>query len=196
MTINPALARTTDSSQPLVTLLEERWSPRSYDAAATITDAQLDAVLEAARWAASASNTQPRRYIAGRRGTPTFALIETHLMGFNKEWAFRASALIVAIAETETEEGELRQWALYDLGQAVASMTVQAHAEGLHVHQMAGIDVEGLREAFGLPDRFLPVTVSAVGMVASPSQLNEKAAARESAERTRLPLDALVLVKD
>ncbi len=41
----------------------ERRSPRSYDeSAATISDAQFDAVLEAARWAASAMNHQPRRF--------------------------------------------------------------------------------------------------------------------------------------
>jgi nitroreductase len=190
------LTRSTDSSQPLVDLLDERWSPRSFDADATITEAQLDAVLEAARWAPSASNTQPRRFVAGRRGTATFAKIEEHLMGFNKAWAFRASALVVAIAETVTEDGEERRWAQYDLGQAVASLTVQAHAEGLHVHQMAGIDVEGLRAAFGLPERYLPVTVTAIGVVADPSQLDEKAAERETATRSRLPLDEVVLVKE
>ena len=150
------LSRSTDSSQPLVPLLEERWSPRSYDDTATMTDAQLDAVLEAARWAASAMNHQPRRFVAGRRGTDTFAKINDNLLGFNAAWAFRASALVVGILETTTEDGEARPFAQYDLGQSLAALTVQAHAEGLHVHQMAGIDAEGLRAAFDLPERFPP----------------------------------------
>lgn len=197
MTSTPdTLSRSTDSSQPLVPLLEERWSPRSYDDTATMTDAQLDAVLEAARWAASAMNHQPRRFIAGRRGTETFEKITANLLGFNAAWAFRASALVVGVLETVTEDGEERPFAQYDLGQSLAALTVQAHAEGLHVHQMAGIDAQGLRAAFGLPERFLPYTVTAIGTVADPSQLDEKAAEREVAPRTRLPLDQVVLVKE
>ncbi len=197
MTSTPeTLTRSTDSSQPLVPLLEERWSPRSYDDTVTVTDAQLDAVLEAARWAASAMNHQPRRFIAGRRGTDTFAKINDNLLGFNAAWAFRASALVVGILETTTEDGEERPFAQYDLGQSLTALTVQAHAEGLHVHQMAGIDAEGLRAAFDLPERFLPYTVTAIGTVADPSQLDDKAAEREVAPRTRLPLDEVVLVKE
>jgi hypothetical protein len=64
------------------------------------------------------------------------------------------------------------------------------------VHQMGGIEVDGLRAAFDLPERFVPVTVTAIGTVADPSQLDEKAAERETAPRQRLALDELVLVKE
>jgi nitroreductase len=190
------LSRSTDSSQPLVPLLEERWSPRSYDEAATISDAQLDALLEAARWAPSAMNLQPRRFVAARRGTDAFQAINDNLLGFNAAWAFRASALVVGILETTNAEGEPLRFAEYDLGQSLAALTVQAHAEGLHVHQMAGIDAAGLAAAFDLPERFVPFTVTAVGTVADPSVLDEKAAEREVAPRTRLPLAEVVLVKE
>lgn len=190
------LTRSTDSSQPLVPLLEERWSPRSYDETATISDDTLDALLEAARWAPSAANTQPRRFVVGRRGTETFRKIEQHLMGFNAAWAGRSSALLVAIAEPVTEDGQERRWAEYDLGQAVAALAVQAHAEDLHVHQMGGFEVDSIRAAFDLPERFVPVTVTAIGTVADPSKLDEKAAERETAARTRLSLDELVLARD
>ena len=197
MTSTPdTLTRSTDSSQPLVPLLEERWRPRSDDETATVTDAQLDALLEAARWAPSAMNHQPRRFVAGRRGTETFRKINDNLLGFNAAWAFRASALVVGVLETVTEDGDERPFAQYDLGQSLAALTVQAHAEGLHVHQMAGIDAEGLRAAFVLPERFLPYTVTAIGTVADPAQLGNQAAEREVAPRTRLPLDEVVLVKE
>ena len=196
MTTQTTLSRSTDSSQPLVPLLEERWSPRSYDETATMTDAQLDAVLEAARWAPSAMNLQPRRFVAARRGTDTFRKVTENLLGFNAAWAFRASALVVGILETTNEDGEPLRFAEYDLGQSLAALTVQAHAEGLHVHQMAGIDAAGLSAAFDLPERFVPFTVTAVGTVADPSVLDEKAAEREVAPRTRIPLDEVVLVKE
>lgn len=188
--------RTSETSVPLVDLLDERWSPRSFDPTATVSDEQVTALLEAARWAPSALNLQPRRFIVGRRGTATFDTILANLMGFNTLWAGNAAALVVAIAETESEEGDTRAGAQYDLGLAVSALTVQAHAEGLHVHQMAGIEVDGLRAAFDLPARLLPVTVSAVGVVAPADQLPEKLAERETLPRTRLELDELVLRRD
>lgn len=196
ITDRAATIRTSDTSVPLVPLLNERWSPRSFDPAAEISDAQLTALLEAARWAPSASNLQPRRFIVGRRGTPTFATILANLMGFNTLWAGNSAALVVAVAETETESGEARTWAQYDMGLAVSALSVQAHAEGLHVHQMAGIEADGLRAAFDLPARLLPLTVSAIGVVDTADKLPEKLAERESLPRTRLPLDELVLVRD
>jgi nitroreductase len=193
---HPSTVRNADTSVPLVDLLDERWSPRSFDPQAALTDEQLTALLEAARWAPSASNMQPRRFVVGRRGTETFETILANLMGFNTAWAGSAAALVVAIAETATEEGEPRTWAQYDLGLAVSALSVQAHAEGLHTHQMAGIEVDGLRAAFDLPERLLPVTVTAVGVVAEAHLLPEQLAERETLPRTRLPLDELVLARD
>lgn len=186
----------TDSSQPLTPLLEERWSPRSFDEEFEISNEQLDAILEAARWAPSASNHQPRAYIVGRRGTDTFRRINAHLMGFNRAWAFRAAALLVAIAEHSDPDGTPRRWAEYDLGLAVGAATVQAHAAGLHVHQMGGFDVDELRRDFSVPDRMLPVVIAAIGRRARPEQLDEGLAARERAPRTRRPLAEAVLVRE
>ncbi|KQS17747.1 nitroreductase family protein [Frigoribacterium sp. Leaf186] len=192
-TTAPSTRRTAETRVPLVPLLDERWSPRSFDATATISDSQLDALLEAARWAPSASNQQPRRFVVARRGTPDFDTLVGALVGFNAAWADKASALIVGIAETSTVEGETRPFARYDLGQAIAHLTVQAHAEGFHTHQMAGVDFDVVRAAFELTDNLEPVTVTAVGVVDEADKLAEALAEREVAERTRLPLDELVL---
>lgn len=195
-TAAPSTLRTAETSVPLVPLLDERWSPRSFDPTAEISDRQLDALLEAARWAPSAANTQPRRFVVGRRGTATFDTIVKALMGFNAAWAGNASALVVAVAETSTVEGEVRQWAEYDLGQAVAHLTVQAHAEGFHTHQMAGVEWDEIVVAFGLTDNLKPVTVTAVGVVDEADKLIEALAERETAPRERLPLSELVLRRD
>lgn len=188
--------RTSETAVPIVDLLAERWSPRSYDPTATISDEQLTALLEAARWAPSAANLQPRRFVVGRRGTATFDTILKNLVGFNSAWAGNAAALVVAVAETSTEEGDERRWAEYDLGAAISALSVQAHAEGLHTHQMGGFEVDGIRAAFELPERLVPVTVTAVGVVAAADKLPEQLAERETLPRTRLPLDELVLVRD
>jgi nitroreductase len=188
--------RTADTSVPIVRELDTRWSPRSFDPTAVVSDRQLDALLEAARWAPSASNTQPRRFIVARRGTHHFDTIVGALMGFNAAWAGNASALIVAIAETSTVEGDVRPFAEYDLGQAVAHLSVQAQAEGLHTHQMAGVEWEKIVAAFDLAENLKPMTITAVGVVDGADKLVEALAEREILPRTRLPLSELVLVRD
>jgi nitroreductase len=187
------------TAAPIEEILAVRWSPRSFDRDAVVTEEQVTSLLEAARWAASASNVQARRFIVGRRGTETFDRIEQHLMGFNRVWAPNASLLVLAVAVTAPEgDGPVgaHRWAEYDLGQAMANLVSQAHALGLHAHPMGGIEVADLRAEFDLPERFLPVTVTAIGTVASPDLLPEKQRERETAERARLPLDELVLVND
>ncbi|RFA12411.1 nitroreductase [Subtercola boreus] len=186
-------ARNADTSAPILDVLAGRWSPRSFDGAAEVSETALTSALEAARWSASASNTQPWKFIVGRRGTPTFDLINENLMGFNQVWTPNASVLIVNVAEVVDEDGKPRRWGTYDLGQAVANLTVQAHADGLHVHQMGGIEVEGLRAAFDLGERWEPVTVTALGVVAPAENLaDEKTRAREVAPRVRKPMAEIV----
>ena len=188
--------RRATTSAPIEEILAMRWSPRSFDQDARLTDEQVASMLEAARWSASAANSQARRFLVARRGSTAFATVVAHLLGGNPDWAPTASVLVVAIAVTEDEEGRTLRWAEYDTGQAVASLAAQAHALGLHVHQMGGIDAEGLQRAFDLPSRLVPITVTAVGTVAHPELLPERLRERESAERTRLPLTDLVLVDE
>jgi nitroreductase len=196
MTLGSAITtRSADTRVPLLPELAERWSPRSFDPQATISEDQLDALLEAARWAPSASNNQPRRFIVARRGTSAFDTIVSALVGFNAAWAHHASALIVGIAETSSVEGDVRPYAEYDLGQAVAHLSVQAEAEGLVTHQMAGVEWDRIVAAFDLPDNMKPMTITAVGTVDEADKLPEALAERETAPRTRLPLEELVLVR-
>ena len=61
-----------DTSVDVAPMIAARWSPRALDPTAEVTDAQLRALLEAARWAPSYGNTQPARYLIGRRGDDTF----------------------------------------------------------------------------------------------------------------------------
>jgi len=181
--------RLATTAQPLVDALAERWSPRAFDETAVITEEQAVALLEAARWAPSASNKQPRRFIAAARGTDEFERILAALVPFNASWARRSSLLIAAVAVTADEDGTAHRWAEYDLGQSAAALTVQAHAEGLHVHQIGGFSPDELAAAFALPETQVPVAVIAVGTVADASILGEPLQQRETAERSRLPLE-------
>ena len=179
---------------PILDVLAERWSTRVFDAAAELDEAAIESALEAARWTPSANNTQPWRFIVARRGTPEFEFVHDALRGFNQDWTAAASALLVFVAETETADGKPLAMAAYDLGQAAAHFTVQAHANGLHTHQMGGFDAAAISQAFDLEARFTPLTVMAVGSLGDIDQVSDELRKRELAPRTRHSVEDLVLV--
>lgn len=187
------LTRTADTEHPILDVLADRWSPRAYDAGTPIDEAALASALEAARWSPSASNSQPWRFVVARRGTELHRAILDALLGFNQVWAGDAAALIVAIAETADADGRPITHAVYDLGQAVAHLSVQAHHDGLVVHQMSGFDPDKVRELIGLEERFVPMTVVALGPLGDPELLPDPLRERESAPRLRRPLSETVI---
>ncbi|NTU80510.1 MAG: hypothetical protein HGA45_14225 [Chloroflexales bacterium] len=65
--------------------------------------------------------------------------------------------LVLTVAQLQREPGKPNPYALYDLGQAVANLTVQATALGLSVHQLAGFDPEQARGAFAIPEDHTPL---------------------------------------
>lgn len=178
---------------PLATTLRTRWSPRAFDPTVELTDETVHTLLEAARWAPSANNSQPWRFAIALRGTPGFDALHDALVGFNRSWADTASALLVAVAETVDAEGKPRTWAQYDLGQAVAHLSIQARHDGLHTHQMAGFDHDAVRAALHLADDLIPVTVVAIGVPGDISVLPEGLQQREAAPRVRRPLDETLI---
>ncbi|MCX6446094.1 MAG: nitroreductase family protein, partial [Actinobacteria bacterium] len=94
-----------ETSVELHPLIAERWSPRAYDESATISADDLTAIFEAARWAPSAFNAQPWKFVLGIRGDENFETISSFLVDFNKQWAPKASALILVNALTLREDG-------------------------------------------------------------------------------------------
>jgi nitroreductase len=194
MTIT-TFTRTAETSAPIHEVLAERWSPRSFDTSVEVPEEKIVAALEAARWSPSASNSQPWRFVVARRGTAEHAAIVENLMGFNQLWAGSAAVLIVNIAQVADDSGTALRWSEYDLGQAAAQLSVQAHHDGLHVHQMGGIDVDGLRDAFKLGANLVPVAVTALGVLGEPEALaTEALREREVLPRSRRPLAELLLV--
>ncbi len=189
-------SRKADTTAPLIHPLVERWSPRAYDPTAVVSTDVLRTILEAARWAPSANNTQPWRFIVARRCTVAFTTIHDALAGFNQVWADSAAVLIVNIAEVADVDGEPRPWARYDLGQAVAHLTVQAQHENLHTHQMGGFDGARIAEAFGLADNLEVVSITAIGVLGDVDALPEALREREVAPRMRKSLEELVVAGD
>ncbi len=83
-------------------------------------------------------------------------------------------------------------YAMYDLGQAVAQLGVQAAALGLVIHQFAGFDHDGVAAAADVPRHWRVTTGVAVGRAlpdgaAADALLRE----RDRRPRTRKPLSEL-----
>jgi nitroreductase len=186
------LGKTATTAAPLHPLLAERWSPRAFDPSHTLTGRQVTALLEAARWAPSASNTQPWRFAVALRGNAGHAAVLESLAPGNRAWAHAASALIVVAAQAVGEDGAARPWAVYDTGQAVAHLSVQAEHEGLVVHQMGGFDRDRIA-ALLAGSGVTPLVVVAVGRRDEATRLAEPLASRETAARDRLPVEVLML---
>jgi len=178
---------------PVHELIAERWSPRSFDPTHEIEAEQVIALMEAARWAPSSMNLQPWRFAIAYRGTPMFDAFVSTLSPGNNVWAPNASAIILAAGVTKTAEGKDNHYARYDVGQAVSLLTVQAHAMGLHVHQMGGFDRAAVPNIVQLDADVVPLVLLAVGKLGTPEQLDSAFAERETSARSRHPLEEMVL---
>jgi nitroreductase len=83
-------------------------------------------------------------------------------------------------------------WARHDVGQATATLAIQAAELGLQVHQMAGFSPDKLRAAFGIPAGYEPVAVFTLGYPGDPASLPDALRDKELAPRTRKPLAEFV----
>lgn len=176
---------------PLIDPIRERWSPRSFTPQA-VSPIELATLFEAARWSASSFNEQPWRFIVAARNEPSFTQLANCLVEAN-QWAANAPVLILSMAQrTFTKNAQDNRHAWHDVGLAVGSLSIQATAMGLQLHQMAGFNPESARAHFFIPNEFDPVAMMALGRPGDPDQLPEKLRADEVKQRGRRPLSELV----
>lgn len=174
---------------PIHPHLAARWSPRAFDPAAAITDEEVIALLEAARWAATWGGRQPVRFVVGRRGDPTFTALAATLKRGNS-YAIAAGALILVCAD-EGEDDRTARYAALDAGAAIANLSVEAVSRRLIAHPMAGFDADAARREFSVPDGVRLHAVVAVGSLGDYAAADEKIVERDSLPRRRLPLEEI-----
>jgi nitroreductase len=179
---------------PVHELIRERWSPRAF-ADKPISQNVLRSIFEAARWAPSSNNEQPWAYIvAPRDDKDGFQKILSVLVEFNAAWAKSANVLAIAVAELAFAKNNTpNRNAHYDTGAATALLSMEATAQGLAVHQMAGFDPEKARQVFGIPVGWEAIAVLAIGYPGDPVSLPQPLKDREMAPRTRKPIAEFVM---
>ena len=117
----------------------DRWSPRAL-APTPLSDTEIAALFEAARWAPSCFNEQPWlfRYAVTATDRARFA---TALSAKNQLWAPQAPLLIYVLARrTFAKTGRENRHAFFDAGAAWMALALQARRLGLFAHAMAGFD--------------------------------------------------------
>jgi len=175
-------------------LFVDRWSPRSFTEQ-QITEEELLALLEAGRWAPSAYNSQPWRFVYARRDTPAWASFLSWLIPFNQSWAGNAAALIYVVANTKmvppgaTDPVDAKLHA-YDSGAAAVQVMLQATHNGWATHAMSGLDVAAANSGLGLPENYVTLAAIAVGKQGLKESLPDYLQPRE-APSDRLTLDQI-----
>lgn len=174
-------------------LISSRWSPYCF-ADRSVSDKDLRALFEAARWAASSNNEQPWSYIVAKKEeTNEFDRLLSCLVEGNQSWAKAASVLALGVSRLNFARNEKpNRVALHDLGLAAGNLLVEATARGLAVHQMAGILPDMARALYSIPAGYEPLTGLAIGYAGDPADLPEALQTRDGARRPRKPLKEFV----
>jgi nitroreductase len=178
---------------PIHELLARRWSPYSF-ADRPVPEDDLRSLFEAARWAASSYNEQPWSYIVATKADPAgFERLLSCLVEGNRAWAEASPVLALGCTSLLfARNGKPNAAAVHDLGLAGASLTLEATARGLFVHQMIGILPEKARELYRIPEGVKPLIGRAIGYAADPDTLPEKYRERDLAPRSRKRLAEFV----
>lgn len=141
--------------------LRSRWSPKAFDPDHRVTEAQIEQLLEAARWAPSGRNRQPWRFAIAHRGDQVHATLAPAVTAAGSEWALAASVLIVNIVLDETSST-----GVHDLGGAVQHMVLQGVDMGLHSRVFKSFDRDAVAAALTLPADEAAFTITAFGIPA------------------------------
>jgi nitroreductase len=160
-----------------------RWSPRAFTGEA-MPDDLLMSLFEAARWAPSASNIQPWRFVYAHRGTPQWQPLFDALMDMNQAWVGQASVLAYVLSDRFRRkpgaEPTPNRSHSFDAGAAWAYLALQAHHLGWAAHGMGGFHVDKAHEALGAPEADYRIEAAiAIGRATDASVLPEAYRARE-----------------
>jgi nitroreductase len=147
-----------------LTLLKSRRSIRRYRPD-PVPDEMIEQLLEAGRWAPSASNRQPWAFIV-IRDAEVRRQVAAHAAYYFVRWAHAEDApLIIALCGNASNR-IYRQFLHEDIGLAGSQIMLQAHALGLGTCWLGGIDRAALAAILRLPEGWEVVGLLTVGFPA------------------------------
>lgn len=179
---------------PIADLMRRRWSPRAFAEGRPVERDKILRLLEAARWAPSCFNDQPRNFLVFDGSDPGALDKARGCLSPGNAWAIKAPVLMISVArETFEYNGAPNRWGQHDTGLATENLLLEAVEQGLAAHPMGGFDAGRARSEFGIPDGFTPMAMIAIGYPyrGKVVDLDEKLRAKELAPRERKPIGAI-----
>lgn len=173
---------TTRTTNPaILSLIRQRWSPRSFDAS-PMPQADLEVLLEAAGLAPSAYNIQPWTFLYAHREDANWERFLGLLVEFNQSWAKDASVLLFAVSKATMGQGEQvspNHSHSFDVGAAWQNLALQATHMGYAAHGMTGVDFARASRELAVPEDHRIEAAIAVGRPAPAERLPEFLRERE-----------------
>ena len=144
-------------------MFTDRWSPRAF-LPDPLSEQQIKALFEAARWAPSCFNEQPWLFVYATEPAKREKLISA-LVPKNQRWAAQCPLLMFALARKNFHQsGRENRHAPFDTGAAWLSLALQARRLGLYAHAMAGFNQEKAYQVLGVSkDEYHVMAAIAVG---------------------------------
>ncbi len=180
-----------ESKYQIQPLILSRLSSRAFSEE-RLTEEELMALFEAARWAPSSYNNQPWRFVYVRKGDKEWEKLFNVLVEFNQSWCDQADTLVAVISRQNFEHNNKpARTASFDVGAAWMSLALEAHSRNLVAHAMEGFDYEALKRVLNIPDPFKVEAMIAIGKAGDKSQLSQVLQEREEPTQ-RKPLEEIV----
>lgn len=154
----------------------KRWSPRAFTNK-QVADDVLYSLFEAARWAPSASNIQPWRFIFARNEADRQKFL-SFINESNVIWCQNAPVLVAVVSHEKNGERHNRTHA-FDTGTAWGFLALEAARKGLIAHAMGGFNHEKAKEVLQVPDDYTIHAIVAIGYQGEKEMLSEALQARE-----------------
>lgn len=169
--------------------IKDRWSPRAFSSEPVLKE-DLEAIMEAARYAPSCFNEQPWRFIIGvDEGIETMRSL---LLPKNHKWASHAPVLILIVSKsTFAYNGKENSYHKFDAGTAWGFLSLEATRRGYYTHAMAGFKKKAAREVLGLSEEYVPIAMVALGRPGDIKDLDEEFRENEQ-PNTRKPINEIV----
>jgi nitroreductase len=180
------------STYPIDPLFLKRHSSRAMSGE-PIEKKDLCSLFEAARWAPSAWNEQPWRFIYGFKGTPHWDTLFSVLDPSNQLWVKEGSVLVLFLSKKFSDfDGKPLITHSFDAGAAWENFALQGTLQGLVVHGMSGFNYEAIRAALEIPSSFDIQMMCVVGKPGKVDALPEKLKMLEKEPSPRKAIDELI----
>jgi nitroreductase len=136
-----------------------------------VTDDEINAILEAARWAPSWANTQAWEFIVVRERDLIEQVTGTYSEGNpSTKCSLTASALIIGCAKTSAsgykeslKATKFSDWFMFDLGMAVQNLCLKSYELGLGTVVVGLLDHDKCKKILLVPDDYEVVISIPVG---------------------------------